>query len=217
MNISSGMRAGEGAVEDISISENGIQLTVIGDTVPEGLCGSGILAAVRELLRIKVIKKTGVFIKKDTLLDNDFRYPYLRMNGKKRELLLHDAPEIFVTQNDIRQVQLAKGAILSGFQALLKKAGLTIEELDEVLIAGQFGAHLPADSLIGIGILPEEVKEKLTYVGNSSKTGAYMALLSKSVRCAMDQLSSNMEYMELAETENYERIFAESMLFPEVE
>lgn len=217
MNISSGMRAGEGAVEKISISENGIQLTVIGDTVPEGLCGSGILAAVRELLRIKVIKKTGVFIKKDTLLENDFRYPYLRMNGKKREFLLHDAPEIFVTQNDIRQVQLAKGAILSGFQALLKKAGLTIEELDEVLIAGQFGAHLPADSLIGIGILPEEVKEKLTYVGNSSKTGAYMALLSKSVRCAMDQLSSNMEYMELAETENYERIFAESMLFPEVE
>lgn len=217
MNISSGMRAGEGAVEDISISENGIQLTVIGNTAPEGLCGSGILAAIKELLRIKMIKKTGVFIKKDDLPDNDFRYPYLRMNGKKREFLLHDAPEIFVTQSDVRQVQLAKGAILSGFQALLKKAGLTIEELDEVLIAGQFGAHLPADSLIGTGILPEGVKEKLTYVGNSSKTGAYMALLSKTVRREMDQLSLNMEYMELAETENYERIFAESMLFPEVQ
>lgn len=217
MNISSGMRAGEGAVEDVSISEDGIQLKVIGNTAPEGLCGSGILAAIRELLRIKVIKKTGVFIKKDTLPVSDFRCSHLRVNGKKREFVFQDHPEIFVTQNDVRQVQLAKGAILSGFQALLKKAELTIEELDEVLIAGQFGAHLPADSLIGTGILPKEVKEKLTYVGNSSKTGAYMALLSNSARSAMEQLSFNMEYMELAETENYERIFAESMLFPEVE
>ena len=90
-----------------------------------------------------------------------------------------------------------------------------LRELDEVLIAGQFGSHLPADSLIGTGILPEEVREKLTYVGNSSKTGAYMALLSRTVRREMEELSLTMEYIELAETENYERIFAESMLFPE--
>lgn len=215
MNISSGMRAGEGAVEDLLISENGIDLKVIGDGTPEGLCGSGILAAIKELLRIKVIKKTGVFIKKETLSDTDFRHPYLRMHGKKRQFLLHASPEIFVTQNDVRQVQLAKGAIFSGCLVLLKTAGIMLRELDEVLIAGQFGSHLPADSLIGTGILPEEVREKLTYVGNSSKTGAYMALLSRTVRREMEELSLTMEYIELAETENYERIFAESMLFPE--
>lgn len=215
MNISSGMRAGEGAVEDLLISENGIDLKVIGGGTPEGLCGSGILAAIKELLRIKVIKKTGVFIKKEALSDTDFRHPYLRMHGKKREFLLHASSEIFVTQNDVRQVQLAKGAIFSGCLVLLKTAGIMLRELDEVLVAGQFGSHLPADSLIGTGILPEEVREKLTYVGNSSKTGAYMALLSRTVRREMEELSLTMEYIELAETENYERIFAESMLFPE--
>ena len=86
-----------------------------------------------------------------------------------------------ITQGDIRQVQLAKGAILSGFLALLKKAGIQMEDLDKVMIAGQFGAHLPADSLVGTGIIPKEVQEKLVYVGNSSKTGAYMALMSAKV------------------------------------
>ena len=94
--------------------------------------------------------------------------------------------EILVTQDDVRQVQLAKGAILSGFTALLKQAGITMEQLDRVLIAGQFGAHLPAESLVGVGILPTEVKEKITYVGNSSKTGAYMALMSKQARQEME-------------------------------
>ena len=89
-----------------------------------------------------------------------------------------------------------------------------MEELDQVMIAGQFGAHLPVDSLTGTGILPEVVKDKLVYVGNSSKTGAYMALMSGKIRKEMEELAEHMEYMELAETENYERIFTESMIFP---
>jgi uncharacterized 2Fe-2S/4Fe-4S cluster protein (DUF4445 family) len=89
-----------------------------------------------------------------------------------------------------------------------------MSDLDQVMIAGQFGAHLPAESLTGTGILPVEVKDKLVYVGNSSKTGAYMALLSESVKREIESLAKQMEYMELAETDNYERIFAESMIFP---
>ena len=138
----------------------------------------------------------------------------LRVHGTKREFVLHERPEILVTQGDVRQVQLAKGAILSGFTALLQKAGITMEDLDKVMIAGQFGAHLPAESLVGTGILPEAVKDKLVYVGNSSKTGAYMALMSEKVKQEIEKLASEMEYMELAETENYERIFADSMIFP---
>ena len=83
-----------------------------------------------------------------------------------------------MTQGDVRQVQLAKGAILSGFVALLNKAGISMDDLDKVMIAGQFGAHLPAESLIGTGIT-RGGKDKLVYVGNSSKTGAYMTLMSK--------------------------------------
>lgn len=216
MNISSGMRAAEGAVEDVRITEDGVQLTTIGNLPPAGLCGSGILAVVKELLRTQIVKKTGAFIKKETLKDEDYRYPLIRMNGTKREFLLQEEPELIVTQGDVRQVQLAKGAILSGFRALLEKAGITMEDLDKVMIAGQFGSHLPAESLTGTGILPEEVKEKLIYVGNSSKTGAYMTLMSRNVKREVEELALHMEYMELAETENYERIFTESMIFPVV-
>lgn len=216
MNISSGMRAAEGAVEDVTITDAGIKLQTIGEQQPIGLCGSGILAVVKELLRTGLVKKTGVFVKKEQLAEDDYRYPMIRLNGTKREFILQEEPELLVTQGDVRQVQLAKGAILSGFVALLRKAGIAMEDLDKVMIAGQFGAHLPADSLVGTGILPEEVKEKLVYVGNSSKTGAYMTLMSKAVKKEIEELAGKMEYMELAETENYERIFTESMIFPKV-
>ena len=215
MNISSGMRAAEGAIEDVRITEQGIRLDVIGGQDPAGLCGSGILAVVKELLRTGIVKKSGVFVKKEKLDKQDYRYPMLGLNGTKREFILCKEPKLLVTQGDVRQVQLAKGAILSGFRALLAKAGIGMEDLDKVMIAGQFGAHLPADSLTGTGILPREVEGKLVYVGNSSKTGAYMTLMSGKVKREVEALAEEMEYMELAETENYERIFAESMIFPE--
>jgi hypothetical protein len=214
MNISSGMRATEGAVEDVEISEKGISLKVIGDQTPVGICGSGILAVLRELLKSGIVKKTGVFVKKDKLEETDYRYSMIRMNGTKREFILKEEPELLITQGDVRQVQLAKGAILSGFTALCNKAGIQMEELDKVMIAGQFGAHLPADSLTGTGILPKAVEDKLVYVGNSSKTGAYMTLMSDRIKREMEELAEQMEYMELAETENYERIFTECMIFP---
>ena len=214
MNISSGMRAAEGAIEDVKITPEGNEIKVIGGQEPVGICGSGILAVVKELLRTGIVKKTGAFIKKEKLEDDDYRFPMIRVNGTKREFVLHEKPEILVTQGDVRQVQLAKGAILSGFTALLEKAAITMGDLDKVMIAGQFGAHLPAESLVGTGILPEEVKDKLIYVGNSSKTGAYMALMSARAKQEIEELASEMEYIELAETENYERIFADSMIFP---
>ncbi|MGC4020322.1 MAG: ASKHA domain-containing protein [Muricomes sp.] len=216
MNISSGMRASEGAVEDVKITESGIVLQTIGDREPAGICGSGILAVVKELLAAGIVKKTGVFVKKEKLSETDYRYPMIRLNGTKREFILHREPELLVTQGDVRQVQLAKGAILSGFVALLNKAGIDMQDLDKVMIAGQFGAHLPAESLIGTGILPGEVKDKLEYVGNSSKTGAYMTLMSRKVKKEVEDLAERMEYMELAETENYERIFTGCMIFPEI-
>lgn len=217
MNISSGMRASEGAIEDIKITKDGIKLKVIGDEKPIGICGSGILAAVKELLRVGLVRKEGAFIKLKQLEKTDYRYKMLQLDGIKREFIMTEKPEkLLITQGDVRQVQLAKGAILSGFIALLNKAGIKMEDLDKVMIAGQFGAHLPADSLIGTGILPEEVKNKLVYVGNSSKTGAYMALMSSKVKAEMENLASYMDYMELGATEGYERLFSECLIFPDI-
>ncbi|KIR02636.1 putative electron transfer protein [Lachnospiraceae bacterium TWA4] len=217
MNISSGMRAAQGAIEDVVITKDGIKLQVIGDEEPIGICGSGILAVVKELILTGLVTKKGTFIKMNQLEEDDYRLPMLQLNGAKREFILaeNETNQLLITQGDIRQVQLAKGAILSGFYALLNKAGITMDDLDQVMIAGQFGAHLPADSLTGTGILPEGVKEKLVYVGNSSKTGAYMALMSKTVKKEMEELAKHMDYMELGATEGYERLFAKCLLFPE--
>lgn len=214
MNISSGMRAAEGAVEDVEITEKGVYLKVIGEEDPIGICGSGILAAVKELLRTGIVKNNGAFIKKEQLEESDYRYEMIQLNGNKREFLLKSTPEqLLITQGDVRQVQLAKGALLSGFYALLKQAKIDMSELDKVMIAGQFGAHLPADSLVGTGILPEEVKNKLVYVGNSSKTGAYMALMSVKVKKEIEDLAGEMEYMELGASEGYEKLFSQCLLF----
>ena len=185
-------------------------------TIPLGLPGF-ISVSLGLIITIPIVHKIVMLLpwmkEKENIPEEDYRYPMIRMNGKKREFLICEAPELVVTQGDIRQVQLAKGAILSGFLALLNKAGISMEELDKVMIAGQFGAHLPAESLTGTGILPKEVEDKIIYVGNSSKTGAYMTLLSEQVKEEMEGLAERMEYIELAETENYEKIFAESMRF----
>ena len=150
---------------------------------------------------------------KADISEEDYRYPMLELDGRKRKFKMTE--RLRITQGDVRQVQLAKGAILSGFYALLKKAGRTMEDLDQVMIAGQFGAHLPAESLIGTGILPKEVKDKLIYVGNSSKTGAYLALMSGKAKQEMEELAHHMEYMELGATEGYERLFADCLMFPD--
>lgn len=210
MNISCGMRAAEGAVEDVHIREAGVVLETIGNIPPEGLCGSGILAAVRELIKCGYLKKTGAFVQ----LASQPEPEILRLSGTKREAVLCRNPEIIVTQEDVRQVQLAKGAILSGFLVLLQAAGITMEQLDKVLIAGQFGSHLPAESLIGTGLLPSEVKDKIQYVGNSAKTGAYLALLSREKRRSMEALAKKIDYVELAQTKDYDRVFAAAMTFP---
>ncbi len=217
MNISSGMRAAEGAIEDVKITEEGVRLKVIGNEEPIGICGSGILAVIKELLRVGLIRKEGAFIKLKQLEETDYRYPMLQLDGIKREFIMTKKPQkLLITQGDVRQVQLAKGAILSGFIALLNKAGIRMEDLDKVMIAGQFGAHLPAESLVGTGILPKEVEDRLVYVGNSSKTGAYMALMSSKVKAEMEELASYMDYMELGATEGYERLFSDCLIFPDI-
>ncbi len=219
MNISSGMRAAEGAIEDIRISEDGLDLKIIGDCEPAGICGSGILTVTKELLRTGIVRKTGAFVKAGKFDESDYRSQYIRVDEEgRRSFRMTEGGEgsdpLYITQGDIRQVQLAKGAILSGFMALMKRAGIGMADLDKVLIAGQFGAHLPAESITGTGILPFEVEDRIKYVGNTSKTGAYMALMSKNVKREMEQLAHEMDYLELGATENYERLLSECLIFP---
>ena len=211
MNISAGMRAADGAIEEIKINEDEITLEVIGDTKPTGLCGSGILAAIREMISCGLINERGNIVKPELLDPDDFRHKYVIVENKKRFIKITD--DIRITQGDIRQVQLAKSAILSGFIALVRHVGIELTDLDEVIVAGQFGSHLPIESLVGTGILPKDVKDKIRYIGNSSKTGAYLYLMSLDCRKEMNSLSKNMEYMELSVSEGYEKLFVKSSRF----
>lgn len=217
MNISAGMRAAEGAIEEVTVTEGGNEFKVIGGAEPAGLCGSGILAVMRELLSCGFVRKNGAFVKLAKLDESDWRRSRMveDENGKRAFVLTEQPERLLVTQSDVRQVQLAKGAILSGFVALLGKAGLDMDDLDKVVIAGQFGAHLTPNSITGTGILPPEVEDRIVYAGNTSQTGAYMALMSADVKRDMERLAQKMDYMELGATENYERLFSDCLLFPE--
>ena len=215
MNISNGMRAEEGAIEDVIIQNEEIKIKTIGDLAPVGLCGSGILAIIKEMIKNEIIKKNGVIIKPDTLSEDDYRKKRIKVEDNKKRFVINENPEITITQSDIRQVQLAKGAILSGFTALINYVNIDMKNLDKVLVAGQFGAHLPAESLVGVGVLPYEVIDKIEYVGNVSKTGAYITLLKKNALEELEELSKKVKYIELADTKDYEKIFVKAMEFPE--
>ncbi|GAB6151463.1 ASKHA domain-containing protein [Desulfosporosinus burensis] len=215
MNISSGMRAADGAIEEVHFDEEkGFRLVVIGNKTPVGLCGSGILAVIRELLKHNFINARGNIVKPEELEVGDPRLPYIDLDGKKRRICIGEGPKkILITQGDIRQVQLAKSAILSGLVALVNARDLTLSDLDEVIVAGQFGAHLPVESLVGTDILPKAVKDKITYIGNSSKTGAYLGLMSLETRQEMVTLARAFDYIELSVTKGYERLFVDCSQF----
>ena len=214
MNISNGMRAEKGAIEDVIIDDEKITIKTIGLARPEGICGSGILAAIKELIKNNVIRKNGAIIKPEEIDMSNKILSHIRVIDKKKEYVICENENICIKQSDIRQVQLAKAAILSGFIALLNECNIDMVNLDKILIAGQFGAHLPASSIVGIGILPAEVEDKIEYVGNVSKTGAYITLLSKNALYYMNQLAKDIDYIELADTKDYEKIFVKAMEFP---
>ncbi|MBI9091919.1 MAG: DUF4445 domain-containing protein [Desulfobacterium sp.] len=234
MNISCGMRASEGAIEGVKISDNAIHLTVIGGTAPTGICGSGILETISEISKVGLIAKTGR-IKKKKDLESDERLKGLaqfvtdtdgkrkiimdstaKQEGKRKIPMDSTAKQITITQGDIRQVQLAKGAILSGVYALLELMALTMDDLDEVIIAGQFGTHLSVDSLIGVGILSGELRDKIRYIGNASKTGALMCLLSGQTRQTMEKTAKGIRYFELSTKDGYERLFTRCLTFSQI-
>lgn len=217
MNISCGMRAAEGAIEGVEINEDGIRLKVIGDKEPVGICGSGILEAISEIARVKLVGKTGRLKKKSDIEENEqlqYLSQYLIEEDRKRKICITSASkEISITQGDIRQVQLAKGAILSGFYALLELMEIDMMDLDQVIIAGQFGKHLSVDSLVGSGIIPADLRDRIRYIGNSSKTGALMCLLSKEVREDMEKVAKKIHYFELSTKEGYDKLFTKCLNF----
>jgi uncharacterized 2Fe-2S/4Fe-4S cluster protein (DUF4445 family) len=209
MNIAYGMRAGNGAIEEFEIANDEICVKVIGNTEATGICGSGLIDIAGELVFHGVIRKNGKFA------DTDGLPPFLA-----RRLLKHDGKTaflvdngVFLTQKDVRQIQLAKGAIRAGIEYLLMAKNTLPEQVDRVLIAGSFGYHLRVKSLINIGLLPKEFENKIEFVGNTSNSGGKAFLLGVQYRAKMERKVKEIEVLELANMPDFEKQFVKSLNF----
>lgn len=205
MNISCGMRAEPGAVEHVVMDDAGIRLQTIGGKTPRGLCGSGLLEAVSQGVAQGIIGKTGRISGNCAFVDTD--------EDGKRRIILDEKHGIYLTQNDIRQVQFCKGAILSGILTLMEQLELTQADIDQVVVAGQFGKHLNPTCLTGAELIPGELTDRISYVGNSSMAGALMCLLSRQERIRAEQIAGNIAYIELSVAPGYEKRFTKCLQF----
>jgi len=212
MNITYGMRAEKGAIEYFNIEEDGsIKIKTIEDGTAIGICGSGLMDIVGELVANKVIGKSGRFSKAEVSdLPEILSKRLTKVDGKAA---FEVAEGIYLTQKDIRQVQLAKGAVRAGIEFLMNSKNVAADEVDKIQIAGSFGYHLRAKSLINIGLLPSEFEGKIDFVGNTSKSGGHALLLNKSYRSEMEKLVKEIEVIELSNGENFEKIFVSALSF----
>ena len=201
-NIRFGMRGAPGAIDHVTWDENNgcLSCHVIGEQKAEGICGSGLIDAVAAALDHKMINKRG-------------RITAAEEREGDRFIPLCD--DIFLTQEDVRQVMLAKGAIAAGIQLMAEHLGMTIEDIDVILLAGAFGSFLNPDSACRIGLLPPALHDKIRVVGNAAGSGAKIAVISQDEFYRTEELIKKIEFIELANIPTFQRVFAKQMALKE--
>jgi uncharacterized 2Fe-2S/4Fe-4S cluster protein (DUF4445 family) len=210
-HIQFGMRAAPGAIERVRINGSEVQVHTIGDQPAVGLCGSGILDVIAELLRAHLLDMRGV-IKGE--------HPRLRVNGKKTEFVLVPAEksgierDVKVSRADINEIQLAKGAIRAGVETLLAVAGADDQAIDRFVVAGAFGTYLDLESAIRIGLFPDLPRERFQQVGNAAGSGARQLLISTRERQLANEIIQHVEYVELAGHLAFTNVYMKTLAFP---
>ena len=218
--IRHGMRGAVGAIDRVWLEDGEIRCHVIGEGPPQGICGSGLIDAVAVALDAGLLDWTGLiqFEARDRLP------PPLRgrieLRGEERILIL--APrggaagggEIVLSQEDVRQVQLAKGAIASGIRMLQQVLGVPDAALAELMLAGGFGNYLSIQSAVRIGLIPALPVERIRYVGNAAALGAQLALVSEPERQRAERLARSIEHVPLATHPDFQDLFVDCMNFP---
>lgn len=190
-NIQFGMRGSMGAIDHVT--ESGC--TVIGNGKAVGICGSGLIDAVAVMLDKGILNKRG------RILTEDHIYKL--------------TDEVYLTQDDIRQVQMAKGAIAAGICLMAEYFGITVADIDRVILAGAFGSFMDPASACRIGLLPEELSGKISTAGNIAGTGSKMLAMDKNQIAIAQMLTEQTLFIELAALPSFQRIFAKSMMFRE--
>ena len=190
--IECGMRGREGAIEHVKLNENGnVVCKVIGDKESEGICGSGLLDAAAVLLDKGVIDESG------------------RMECAKFFL----TEKVYLSQKDIREIQLAKSAICTGIMMLAEKLGVTTDDISEVLLAGAFGNYMDPDSACRIGLIPKELRSKIKMIGNAAGEGAKLAVLSYLEFLRAQKIADKADFVELASERNFQDMFVDNLEF----
>lgn len=215
--ISCGMRASAGAIEKVSIDKDTLEpkLTIIGDCNPIGICGSGIIDLICQMLLKGVIDRRGK-IQKDL---NNRRVRFNEHEIGEYVLAFKDDYEglendLIVNEVDIDNFIRAKGAIYSGASVLLESLGMDFEVIDKVYIAGGIGNNLDIENSILIGLLPDVDRSKFQYIGNSSLVGSYLALISSDAKHKLEEIGSQMTYVELSVYPTYMDEFVSACFLP---
>lgn len=209
-HIQAGMRASQGAIERIKIEGDEIYFTTIGSVPPIGICGSGILDAVSELVTTGVVNRSGGFNKDEMRIVNLGDTTNFMLVPK--ESSGYGQP-IFITRKDINEVQLAKGAIRAGIEILLKEAGIKAHQVQKIYIAGAFGTYLDIKSAINIGMFPALPQEYFYQVGNAAGVGAVMLLLSEQLRRYVESFTQEIKYIELSNHREFTSEFSRALFF----
>jgi len=219
--ITQGMRATSGAIEKVVINDD-VSLNVIGNTKPIGLCGTALIDAVAGLLTAGVIDETGRILPagevpprtsaalKDRLVETENDVNFLLASAEESGI---DEP-IYLWQRDVRELQLASGALRAGINILLRRAGLEAKDLGRVLLAGAFGNFIRRSNARRIGLLPPLPTEHVRFVGNAASLGAKLVLLSESERQYATELRHKVEHVDLSRDPEFQMEFGMAMMFP---
>jgi uncharacterized 2Fe-2S/4Fe-4S cluster protein (DUF4445 family) len=220
-SIRCGMRAAPGAIEVVSITDDGIELQVIGDVAPTGICGSGLVDVIAELARTGLLDSSGRFLSDERIaeLRPDLAGRFVERDGERLFVLATaeesaEGSDVFLSQRDVRELQFAKAAISTGWKLLLEEFGVEESEIQQVLLAGSFGTYLSARSAIGIGLVPQIPVMRIVSAGNVAGEGAKMALLSDSERHGAHALLEEIHYVELSDRTDFNDRFVDELAFP---
>ncbi len=203
--IRCGMRAADGAIEGVKIVDGDVQLTVIGDIEAVGLCGSGLVDAVAELLGAGMLDRSGRFV-----LDASDRFAKI---GEENVFYLSD--DVYLSQRDVRELQFAKASIATGWGILCRDLGVEPEEISQVLLGGSFGSYLSAASAVKIGLVPKLPLVRIVSAGNVAGEGAKIAALSVTERAAANAILEEVEYVELSGRADFNDLFIDQLSFPQ--
>jgi uncharacterized 2Fe-2S/4Fe-4S cluster protein (DUF4445 family) len=218
--IKCGMRAAEGAIEGVRVEGDDLVLEVIGDTDPVGMCGSGLVDAVAQLVGAGLLDHSGRFIPDETAAE---MHPELAKRlvkvGEERVFVLAwrgEEPEnaVYLSQRDVRELQFAKASIATGWRILMSELDIGPDDVSQVLLAGSFGSYLSPASAVRIGLVPRLPLPRIVSAGNVAGEGSKMAALSLRERAAADAILDEVEYVELSGRADFNDMFIDQLAFP---